>query len=191
MFRQSHMLPASLLVICSSMITASQNISLKADSSRRAEKALALINKGNKNHIDTKHQNQSDWYLEARDLLQPGDDRTVQAQALIGLGDTGYTDSFYKESHAWYLEARELLFGTQDRVFMIQALIGLAHAGYTDTRHPLPCLWLFEALDLAGDRSPSLRSKILLALKEQPISIEADVRLAVSNQAAAESTLVN
>ena len=52
----------------------------------------AKIALGNARHTDRHHPRDTDWYLEALDLLVEKGDVNLRAQALIGLGNARYTD---------------------------------------------------------------------------------------------------
>ncbi len=90
--------------------------------------ARASIGLGNARYTDDTHGKQTDWYLQALDLLEDHPDKSLTAQALIGLGNARYTDDTHENNTDWYLQALDLLEDHPDKSLTAKALIGLGNA---------------------------------------------------------------
>src|SRR5262249_19280348 len=99
-------------------------------------RAQACIGLGNARYTDSSHQHNTNWYLEALNLLGKDGDVSLRAQACIGLGNARYTDSSHSRED-WYLEALNLLGKDGDVTLHAQTLIGLGNAhsaGYENAK---------------------------------------------------------
>ena len=100
--------------------------------------ARASIGLGNARYTDDTHGKQTDWYLQALDLLEDHPDKSLTAQSLIGLGNATRAEGNNEQAISHYqavieLQPKEhLIKRASNGIDMARRFIRKAHSSKTD-----------------------------------------------------------